>query len=75
MEFTKSENPDGDVQAIEDALSRIGEPITEARANAAALEGCGCKEGMFVGGNASAAFRRFVVRRSARNDGDPAAPR
>ena len=48
MEFTKSQHPDADVRAIEDALSRIGEPITEALANAAALEGCECKEGMFA---------------------------
>ena len=48
MEFTKSQHPDADVQAIEDALSRIGEPITEAQANAAALEDCECKEGMFA---------------------------
>src|SRR6266436_5512937 len=48
MEFTKSQHPDADVLAIEDALSRIGEPITEALANAAALEGCECKEGMFA---------------------------
>ena len=48
MEFTKSENPDGDVRAIEQALSRIGEPITEAQAKTAALEDCACKEGMFA---------------------------
>src|SRR6478672_12716340 len=48
MEFTKSQHPDADEQAIEDALSRIGEPITEAQANAAALEDCECKEGMFA---------------------------
>src|SRR6266436_2660059 len=48
MEFTKSQHPDADVLAIEDALSRIGEPITEAQAKLAALEGCECKEGMFA---------------------------
>ena len=48
MAFTKSQHPDADVQAIKDALSRIGEPIAEAQAHAAALEGCECKEGMFA---------------------------
>src|SRR3954447_16048829 len=43
--------------AIEEALSRLGERITEGQAkNVAALEDCDCKEGMF----ALAATRRQV---------------
>src|SRR6185295_4545762 len=35
-------------RAIEEALSRLGEPITETQATAvAALEDCDCKQGMF----------------------------
>ena len=36
-------------RALEDALSRIGEPISEASAReVAALEECECREGMFA---------------------------
>ena len=49
MRSTNSDHPDVKAQAIEDALSRIGEPITEAQAKViAALEDCECKEGMFA---------------------------
>src|SRR3954453_534044 len=46
MDLSDSRHPDA--QAIEQALRRIGEPITEAQAKAAALEDCACKEGMFA---------------------------
>src|SRR5215207_7273935 len=48
MELAKSQDPEANVQSIEQALSRIGEPITEAQAKTAALEDCACKEGMFA---------------------------
>ena len=48
MELTKSLHPDADLQSIEDALSRIGESVTEAQARATALEDCACKDGMFA---------------------------
>src|ERR1700692_3104606 len=49
MHDTDSDRPDAKVRAIEEALSRIGEPITEAAAkNVAALEDCECKDGMFA---------------------------
>ncbi len=48
MLSTNSERPDTQARAIEDALRRIGEPITEAQAKVAALEDCECKEGMFA---------------------------
>jgi sulfane dehydrogenase subunit SoxC len=35
-------------QQIEEALDRLGQPITEAQAKIAALEDCECKEGMFA---------------------------
>jgi hypothetical protein len=36
-------------RAIEEALSRLGQPITEGQArNVAALEDCDCKDGMFA---------------------------
>src|SRR3954451_3584740 len=34
--------------AIEEALSHIGEPVSEAQAKLAALDDCECKEGMFA---------------------------
>src|SRR2546423_15096979 len=46
---TDSKRPTVTVGAAEEALSRLGEPITEAQAKAiAALEVCACKEGMFA---------------------------
>src|ERR1043166_8371460 len=33
---------------IEDALSRLGQPITEAEAQIAAVQDCECKKGMFA---------------------------
>ena len=76
MAFTKSQHPDADVRAIEDALSRIGEPITEAQANAGGARRLRVQGGhVRVGGNAAAAFRRHGTRRGGRNDGDAAAPR
>src|SRR5437764_9550103 len=46
---TDSKRPTVTVGAAEEALSRLGEPITEAQAEAiAALEDCACKEGMFA---------------------------
>jgi len=46
---TDSKRPTVTVGAAEEALSRLGEPITEAQAKAiAALEDCACKEGMFA---------------------------
>src|SRR5215471_12911120 len=46
MDSASSQHPDE--RAIEDALRRIGEPITETEARVAALEDCECKEGMFA---------------------------
>jgi sulfane dehydrogenase subunit SoxC len=44
-----SERIDAKAQAIEQALSRIGEPVTEAQAkDLATREDCDCKEGMFA---------------------------
>ena len=44
-----SERIDAKAQAIEEALSRIGEPVTEAQAkDLATREDCDCKEGMFA---------------------------
>ena len=49
MQSTESERPATKTRAIEEALGRLGEPITEAQAKAiAALEDCDCKEGMFA---------------------------
>src|SRR5438270_9313207 len=45
-------------RAIEEALSRIGEPVSEAEAKLAALEDCECKEGMFA---LAATRRRFFA--------------
>jgi sulfane dehydrogenase subunit SoxC len=58
MHYTDSERLDPKLRAIEEALSRIGEPITEAQARSiAALEDCECKNGMF----ALAASRRQLL--------------
>ena len=49
MHSTGSVREDMKARALEEALSQIGEPITESRAKGiAALEGCDCKEGMFA---------------------------
>ena len=49
MHNTDSERLATKARAIEDALSRIGEPITEAQAKSVAvLEDCECKDGMFA---------------------------
>jgi hypothetical protein len=49
MHYTDSKRLDAKMRAIEDALSRIGEPITEAQAKSVAvLEDCECKAGMFA---------------------------
>ena len=49
MQSSGSERPDTKARAIEKALARLGEPITEAQAKAiAALEDCDCKDGMFA---------------------------
>jgi sulfane dehydrogenase subunit SoxC len=49
MTAANSERVDAKTRAIEDALSRLGEPVTEAQAKAlAAREACECKDGMFA---------------------------
>jgi sulfane dehydrogenase subunit SoxC len=49
MTAANSERVDAKTKAIEDALSRLGEPVTEAQAKALAVrEDCECKEGMFA---------------------------
>ena len=49
MDFEASAQSDAKVRAIETALARIGEPITEARCkDFALLEDCECKQGMFA---------------------------
>jgi sulfane dehydrogenase subunit SoxC len=49
MSNANSERTEAKAKAIEAALSRIGEPISEAHANAlSAREDCDCKEGMFA---------------------------
>ena len=49
MNSTEPEPLDSRAQAIEAALHRIGEPISEAQARrVAALEDCDCKAGMFA---------------------------
>jgi sulfane dehydrogenase subunit SoxC len=57
MHSTDSERLNTKARAIQEALSRIGEPISEAQAkNIAAPEDCACKDGMF----ALAATRRQI---------------
>jgi sulfane dehydrogenase subunit SoxC len=57
MHSTDSERLNTKARAIKEALSRIGEPISEAQAkNIAAQEDCACKDGMF----ALAATRRQI---------------
>jgi sulfane dehydrogenase subunit SoxC len=49
MSSSDSDDIDTAARALEAALARIGEPITEAQAREiAALEDCECKEGMFA---------------------------
>jgi len=49
MSSSDSDHIDTAARALEAALARIGEPITEAQAREiAALEDCECKEGMFA---------------------------
>ena len=49
MHSTDFERLNTKSRAIEEALGRLGQPITEAQAkNVAALEDCDCKEGMFA---------------------------
>ena len=58
MHSTDFERRNTKSRAIEEALSRLGQPITEGQArNVAALEDCDCKDGMF----ALAATRRQLV--------------
>src|SRR5262249_60370942 len=49
MSSADSDRIDTKARAIETALARVGEPITEAQAKEiAALEECECKQGMFA---------------------------
>jgi len=49
MSNLNSERMEAKAKAIEEALGRIGEPISEAQAkDLAAREDCDCKEGMFA---------------------------
>src|SRR5947208_4542087 len=49
MHSTDSERRTTKARAIEEALGRLGEPITEAQAKAiASQEDCDCQEGMFA---------------------------
>src|SRR6266550_1359258 len=49
MHYTDFERLNTKARAIEEALSRLGQPITEAQAkDVAALEDCDCKDGMFA---------------------------
>ena len=49
MNSADSERSDSRARAIEKALGRLGESITEAQARSlAALEDCDCKDGMFA---------------------------
>ena len=49
MHSTDFERRNTKSRAIEEALGRLGQPITEAQArNVAALEDCDCKDGMFA---------------------------
>ena len=49
MHSTDVERLDTKSRAIEEALGRLGQPITEGQArDVAALEDCDCKDGMFA---------------------------
>jgi sulfane dehydrogenase subunit SoxC len=49
MHSADSKRSDSKARAIEEALGRLGEPITEAQAKSfAASEDCDCKDGMFA---------------------------
>ena len=54
-------NTNTNAQAVEEALGRLGQPITEAQAKIAVLEDCECKDGMF----ALAATRRQLFAGAA----------
>src|SRR5262245_22229875 len=49
MHSADSKHSDSKARAVEEALGRLGEPITEAQAKSlAASEDCDCKDGMFA---------------------------
>ena len=77
MHYTNLKRLDVKMRAIEDALSRIGEPITEAQAKSVAvLEDCECKDGMFaLAATRRQLFDRHGARRRGWNDRDAAARR
>ena len=56
MTTARSQSHDANAEAIDQALRRIGEPVTEAQVEALEREDCECKQGMF----ALAATRRGV---------------
>ena len=59
MYRTDPKRLDSKARAVEAALRRIGEPITETRARElASLEDCDCRDGMFA---LAAAFCRIFV--------------
>src|SRR5947209_20211598 len=58
MHSQKLEAASAEAPPIQEALSRIGEPVSEAQAKLAALEDCECKEGMFA---LAATRRRFFA--------------
>src|SRR5947209_760733 len=58
MHFENLEASSAQARAIDEALSRIGDPISEAQAKLTALEDCECKEGMFA---LTATRRRFFA--------------
>jgi sulfane dehydrogenase subunit SoxC len=58
MHSQKLEASSAEARAIQEALSRIGETVSEAQAKLAALEDCECKEGMFA---LAATRRRFFA--------------
>jgi hypothetical protein len=67
MSSSDSDRIDTTARALEAALARIGEPITEAQAREiAALADCECKEGMFRGGHGGHSRACVRVRAPAR---------
>ncbi len=56
MNTARSQSSDANAEAIEQALRRIGEPVTEAQVEALGREDCECKQGMFA---LAATRRRF----------------
>ena len=85
MSSSDSDHIDTTARALEAALARIGEPITEAQAREiAALEDCKCKEGMFalatsrrallsVAGGVAATSAAAVLPRPAKAKAPPGA--